>query len=41
MSAVPDPLRVLVIACGALSREITALKRASGWSSARRHLPAA
>jgi hypothetical protein len=25
--------RVLVIACGALSREITALKRASGWSA--------
>ncbi len=28
--AVPD--RVLVIACGALAREITALKRAHGWS---------
>ena len=25
--------RVLVIACGALSREIMALKRASGWSA--------
>ncbi len=25
--------RVLVIACGALAREITALKRANGWSS--------
>jgi hypothetical protein len=25
--------RVLVIACGALAREITALKRASGWSA--------
>jgi Protein of unknown function (DUF1638) len=33
MSAVPDPGRVLVIACGALSREITALKRASGWEA--------
>jgi hypothetical protein len=33
MSAVPDPGRVLVIACGALSREITALKRASGWQA--------
>jgi hypothetical protein len=27
----PSPHRVLVIACGALSREITALKRAAGW----------
>jgi Protein of unknown function (DUF1638) len=33
MGAVPDPGRVLVIACGALSREITALKRASGWEA--------
>lgn len=33
MSAVPSPGRVLVIACGALAREITALKRASGWST--------
>jgi hypothetical protein len=33
MSAVLDPGRVLVIACGALSREITALKRASGWAT--------
>jgi hypothetical protein len=33
MSAVPDPGRVLVIACGALSREITALKRASDWEA--------
>jgi len=33
MFAVPDPGRVLVIACGALSREITALKRASGWEA--------
>ena len=32
LSAVPSSGRVLVIACGALSREITALKRASGWS---------
>jgi hypothetical protein len=31
MSALPSPDRVLVIACGALSREITALKRAAGW----------
>jgi hypothetical protein len=33
MSAVPDPGRVLVIACGALAREITALKRAGGWEA--------
>ena len=33
MAAVPSPGRVLVIACGALAREITALKRASGWST--------
>jgi hypothetical protein len=28
-----SPDRLLVIACGALAREITALKRASGWSA--------
>ncbi|MGA2860814.1 MAG: DUF1638 domain-containing protein [Steroidobacteraceae bacterium] len=33
MSAVRSSGRVLVIACGALAREITALKRASGWSA--------
>ncbi|MFI4866999.1 MAG: DUF1638 domain-containing protein [Steroidobacterales bacterium] len=33
MAVVPSPGRVLVIACGALAREITALKRASGWST--------
>ena len=33
MAGVPSPGRVLVIACGALSREIAALKRASGWST--------
>jgi Protein of unknown function (DUF1638) len=33
MAVVPSAGRVLVIACGALSREITALKRASGWST--------
>jgi hypothetical protein len=33
VSAVTSPGRVLVIACGALAREITALKRASGWST--------
>jgi len=27
------PSRVLIIACGALAREITALQRASGWSA--------
>jgi hypothetical protein len=32
VSAVHCSGRTLVIACGALSREITALKRASGWS---------
>lgn len=32
MSAVQTPGQVLVIACGALAREIIALKRASGWS---------
>jgi len=30
---VDHPGRVLVIACGALAREITALKRANGWDS--------
>ena len=33
MSCVLYSDRVLVIACGALAREITALKRASGWSA--------
>jgi hypothetical protein len=33
MNAVQSPLRTLVIACGALSREIMALKRANGWSA--------
>ena len=33
MSAAATAGRVLVIACGALSREITALKRASGWTA--------
>ncbi|MFI4868290.1 MAG: DUF1638 domain-containing protein [Steroidobacterales bacterium] len=32
MAAVQTPVPVLVIACGALAREIIALKRASGWS---------
>lgn len=33
MSTLPGAERVLVIACGALAREITALKRASDWSA--------
>jgi Protein of unknown function (DUF1638) len=33
VAAVQSSGRVLVIACGALAREITALKRASGWSA--------
>jgi len=33
MSTAATAGRVLVIACGALSREITALKRASGWAA--------
>jgi hypothetical protein len=33
VSAVQSSVRTLVIACGALAREISALKRASGWSA--------
>jgi hypothetical protein len=32
-AAVNDPARQLVIACGALAREIAALRRANGWST--------
>ena len=35
------PPRKLVIACGALAREIAELRRANGWTGARRRLPAA
>jgi hypothetical protein len=33
VNAAQSPVRTLVIACGALAREISALKRASGWSA--------
>jgi hypothetical protein len=41
MSAAPAPPRVLALACGALAREIVALKAANGWDQLDLHcLPA-